>query len=81
MSKKRNTSHNSDWHKGNLKVNKDFTTGTNPDNIPLPLRNLTQDKNHRGLQVYTISQIINQTGRDERGRLINWGFQYPYFYL
>ena len=35
----------------------------------------------RGLQVYTLSQIISQTGRDEKGGMVTWGVEQPYFFL
>jgi|GEM_PF-4569057 len=65
----------------NKKVEKQFSTGISSFTTTQPINRLMQDKNRRGLQVYTVSQIINQTGRDAEGRLLNWGFQYPYFYL
>ncbi|DAC71705.1 MAG TPA: hypothetical protein DSN98_09025 [Thermoplasmata archaeon] len=40
-----------------------------------------QDKNKRGITVYSISQIQQMTGRGEKGELLTWGFEQPYFYL
>ena len=35
----------------------------------------------RGLQVYTLSQIISATGRAEDGQMLTWGVEQPYFFL
>ena len=35
----------------------------------------------RGITVYSSSQLIGATGRDEQGRLMTWGVEQPYFYL
>jgi hypothetical protein len=35
----------------------------------------------RGLQVYTLSQIISASGRGEDGSMLTWGVEQPYFFL
>ena len=38
-------------------------------------------KRERGLQVYTLSQIISATGRAQDGSSLTWGVEQPYFFL
>lgn len=38
-------------------------------------------ENQRGIQIYNTSQLISQTGRNQRGELVSWGFQQPLFFL
>lgn len=40
-----------------------------------------QRKNKRGIQVYTVSQLFNVSGRGKHGELLNWGTETPFFYL
>ena len=35
----------------------------------------------RGLQVYSMAQIMGATGRGEHGELLTWGLEQPYFFL
>jgi hypothetical protein len=35
----------------------------------------------RGMQIYTLSQIMKLSGRGKDGELLTWGFDTPYFYL
>ena len=35
----------------------------------------------RGLQVYTLSQIISASGRAQDGNMLTWGVEQPYFFL
>ncbi len=50
----------------------------NPENSPF---GITEPNKSRGIRVYNVAQLVNQTGRDQYGRLVNWGFQRPFFYL
>jgi hypothetical protein len=38
-------------------------------------------KDKRGVQVYSMSDLMQVTGRDKEGKLISWGVEHPYFYL
>ena len=46
-----------------------------------PLNENRNQAGKRGIQVYNLTDIIGITGRDEKGQLLSWGVQQPYFYL
>lgn len=47
----------------------------------LPLNATRMDRTRRGIQVYSPSQLMALTGRDQDGRLLSWHGEQPYFYL
>lgn len=50
-------------------------------NVPPSINRATQNKDARGLQIYTMSQLIGITGRAKDGQLVTGNVEQPIFYL
>jgi phage portal protein BeeE len=50
-------------------------------NVPSHINSQSQNKDKRGMQVYTMSQLIGMTGRTKDGQLITGNVEQPIFYL
>jgi hypothetical protein len=61
------------------KVEKEYITSSSQQLSQTPLG--FRDAKKRGIDVYTVSQVLQQIGRSKEGELLSWGVEQPYFYL